>query len=84
MLTAAAFTLATKVSQQELGSGMLFPAVTRLREVSAAVAAAVISVARGANPTAPPPEELIDEVRGLMWQPRYEEYRQPEIDPINE
>jgi len=84
MLTAAAFTLATKVSQQELESGMLFPAVTRLREVSAAVAAAVISVARGANPTAPPPEELVDEVRGLMWQPRYEEYRQPEIDPINE
>ena len=67
MLTAAAFTLATKVSQQELESGMLFPAVTRLREVSAAVAAAVISVARGANPTAPPPEELVDEVRGLMW-----------------
>jgi malic enzyme len=84
MLTAAAFTLATKVSQQELESGMLFPAVTRLREVSAAVAAAVISVARGADPTAPPPEELVDEVRALMWQPRYEEYRQPEIDPINE
>jgi malic enzyme len=84
MLTAAAFTLAGKVSEQELSSGMLFPAVTRLREVSAAVAAAVIAVAGGANPTEPPSQDLVDEVRRLMWEPRYEEYRQPEIDPINE
>jgi malate dehydrogenase (oxaloacetate-decarboxylating) len=74
MLTAAAFTLAGKVTDAELSSGMLFPAVARLREISAAVAAAVIANSRGASVTASPPASLIEAVRGKMWVPRYEEY----------
>jgi malate dehydrogenase (oxaloacetate-decarboxylating) len=74
MLTAAAYTLAGKVTDAELESGMLFPAVTRLREVSAAVAAAVISNSRGAAVTDPPAAALVDVVAARMWVPRYEEY----------
>ncbi len=74
MLTAAAFTLAGKVTDAELASGMLFPAVTRLREVSAAVAAAVIATARGRDVREPPLPALVDAVAAKMWVPRYEEY----------
>jgi malate dehydrogenase (oxaloacetate-decarboxylating)(NADP+) len=74
MLTAAAFTLAGKVTDAELASGMLFPAVSRLREVSAEVAAAVIANSRGAAVTAGPPAALVEAVRRKMWSPRYEEY----------
>jgi malate dehydrogenase (oxaloacetate-decarboxylating)(NADP+) len=83
MLTAAAFTLAGMVTDAELSSGMLFPAVSRLREVSAAVAAAVVSAAHGANVTVPPPAELVAQVGSAMWEPRYEEYRQPGTDRAN-
>ncbi len=74
MLTAAAYTLAGKITDAELASGMLFPAVTRLREVSAAVAAAVIANSRGAAVTDPPAAALVDAVAARMWVPRYEEY----------
>jgi malate dehydrogenase (oxaloacetate-decarboxylating)(NADP+) len=74
MLTAAAFTLAGKVTDGELASGMLFPAVSRLREISGSVAAAVIANARGAAVTAAPPAALVEAVRRKMWVPRYEEY----------
>jgi malate dehydrogenase (oxaloacetate-decarboxylating) len=74
MLTAAAYTLAGKITDAELASGMLFPAVTRLREVSAAVAAAVIANSRGAAVTDPPPAALVEAVAARMWVPRYEEY----------
>jgi malate dehydrogenase (oxaloacetate-decarboxylating) len=74
MLTAAAYTLAGKVSDAELGTGMLFPAVARLREVSAAVAASVIANFRGGAVTDPPPAALVDAVAKRMWVPRYEEY----------
>jgi len=74
MLTAAAYTLAGKITDAELACGMLFPAVTRLREVSAAVAAAVIANSRGGVVTDPPPAALVDAVTAKMWVPRYEEY----------
>jgi malate dehydrogenase (oxaloacetate-decarboxylating) len=74
MLTAAAYTLAGKVSDAELASGMLFPAVARLREVSAAVAAAVIANARGGDVQDPPSTGLVDAVASKMWMPHYEEY----------
>ena len=63
---------------------MLFQAFSRLREVSAAVAASVVSAAHGANVTAPPAAELVAQVARAMWEPRYEEYRQPGIDPASE
>ena len=74
MLTAAAYTLAGRTTEAELASGMLFPAVTRLREVSAAVAAAVIANSRGGAVKDLPPAALVDAVAAKMWTPRYEEY----------
>ncbi len=74
MLTAAAYTLAGKVTDAELDSGMLFPAVSRLREVSAAVAAAVIANFRGGAVQDEPPAALVEAVAAKMWMPRYEEY----------
>ncbi len=74
MLTAAAYTLAAKITDAELASGMLFPAVSRLREVSAAVAAAVIANFRGGAVQDQPPAALVDAVAKKMWTPRYEEY----------
>ncbi len=75
MLTAAAFTLAGKLTEAELASGMLFPAVTRLREISADVAATVIATAHGAPVKSAPVADLIAQVRGRMWRPQYEEYQ---------
>jgi malate dehydrogenase (oxaloacetate-decarboxylating) len=74
MLTAAAYTLAGKVTDSELAAGMLFPAVSRLREVSAAVAAAVIANSRGGAVTDDPDDALVEAVKAKMWMPRYEEY----------
>jgi len=74
MLTAAAYTLAGKVTDAELASGMLFPAVSRLREVSAAVAAAVIANFRGGAVQDEPSTALVEAVTAKMWMPRYEEY----------
>jgi len=74
MLTASAFTLAGKLTDEELASGMLFPAVTRLREISAAVAAAVIATTRRAPLQADPDPDLVAQVQQRMWLPEYEEY----------
>jgi malic enzyme len=80
MLTAAAFSMAHRVTEEELSSGMLFPAVSRLRDVSAIVAAAVINCASGAKVTDLPDDGLINQVRDSMWVPRYEVYRHADID----
>jgi malate dehydrogenase (oxaloacetate-decarboxylating) len=80
MLTAAAYTLAGKVTDAELSSGMLFPAVARLREISAAVAAAVIDTSRGGAVRDPPRAALVEAVAKKMWMPRYEEYLAVAVD----
>jgi len=75
LLTASAFTLAGKLTNAELASGMLFPAVSRLREISADVAAAVIATAHGAPVQATPDPNLVLRVHDHMWRPMYQEYR---------
>ena len=54
---------------------MLFPAVSRLREISADVAAAVIATAHGAPVQAAPDPNLVVRVHDHMWRPMYQEYR---------
>ena len=75
MFEAAARALPGLVTSAELASGMLFPAVGRLREVSCAVAAAVIRAARGDEGAGPSPPGLLAEVESAMWVPRYAPYR---------
>ncbi len=75
MFLAAARALAHQVSQAELDEGRLYPRLTHIREVSRAVAKAVIQVAcENALATVPVPEDLDAYVRSLMYEPVYHSY----------
>ncbi len=72
MFMAAAHTLAQSVTEADLAQGSLYPALPRIREVSAQIAAAVADVAyqRGlAN--GPPPNDLVGYVQSRMYDPHY-------------
>jgi len=72
MFMAAAHALANSVSEADLKQGSLYPALPRIREVSAQIGAAVADVAyqRGlAN--GPPPNDLIGYVQSQMYDPHY-------------
>ena len=68
----AAHTLAELVSSADLEQGSLYPALSRIREVSAQIAAAVARVAHdnglGAGPL---PADMLGHVRSHMYEPNY-------------
>ncbi len=74
MVTTAARALAEYTAEHHLASGLIYPPVTEMREVSARVAAAVITqavtdgVARASADTLKDP---LAYVRTKMWQPKY-------------
>ena len=72
MFMAAAHTLAHLVSEADIKQGSLFPALARIREVSAHIAAAVAEVAykRGLA-TGQPPKDLNDYIQSQMYDPHY-------------
>ena len=72
MFMAAAHTLANAVSEADLTQGSLYPALPRIREVSAQIGAAVAGVAyqRGLA-QGPTPNDLIGIVQAQMYDPRY-------------
>ena len=72
MFMAAAHTLAEMVSNEDLKQGSLYPALPRIREVSARIATAVAAVAyqRGLA-TGPTPNDLRALVQSQMYDPRY-------------
>jgi malate dehydrogenase (oxaloacetate-decarboxylating)(NADP+) len=72
MFMAAAHTLAYLVNHDDIEQGSLYPALPRIREVSAHIAAAVAEVAykRGLA-TAPKPNDLMAFVESQMYDPRY-------------
>jgi malate dehydrogenase (oxaloacetate-decarboxylating)(NADP+) len=72
MFMAAAHTLAYLVNQEDIQQGSLYPALPRIREVSAHIAAAVAEVAykRGLA-TAPKPNDLMAFIESQMYDPRY-------------
>jgi malate dehydrogenase (oxaloacetate-decarboxylating)(NADP+) len=72
MFMAAAHTLAHCVTEADLGQGSLYPALPRIREVSAQIGAAVASVAfqRGLA-TDLTPNDLIGFVQSQMYDPQY-------------
>jgi len=75
MFLVAAKTLAQQVAQSDLEKGSIFPPLTRIREVSAAIATAVADVAyKSGLATNPKPEDLAAHIRSLMYQPEYVEY----------
>lgn len=77
MFYAAAKTLAEAASESALSHGCLFPPLTEIRDVSAAIATAVAELAyeRGlARKPAQPGEELERYVREQMYEPEYPTY----------
>jgi malate dehydrogenase (oxaloacetate-decarboxylating)(NADP+) len=72
MFMAAAHTLADLVSEADIKQGSLFPALARIREVSAHIAAAVAEVAykRGLA-TGQPPKDLNAYIQSQMYDPHY-------------
>ncbi len=75
MFLAAARTLAAMVSEKDLESGCLFPSLTRIRDVSAHIAAAVAAVAYARELASEPrPADLLARVRERQYQPIYPRY----------
>ena len=76
MINTASRALADSVTDDELRQGLLFPAVDRLREVSATVAAQVVARAH-AEDVAQSDFEPGDagEIRRMMWEAQYDRYR---------
>lgn len=72
MFLAAAGVLANTVTQQEISTGSVYPALTRVREVSHAIAVAVCRVAIQEGLTnSSLPVDLPGYVKTLMYEPNY-------------
>jgi len=75
MFLAAARALASQVTQADLDQGSLYPALDRIRDVSAHIAAAVADVAfRRRLTSRRRPRNLLSYVRAKMYDPRYPRY----------
>jgi malate dehydrogenase (oxaloacetate-decarboxylating)(NADP+) len=75
MFMGAARTLARLVTDADLAQGSLYPALPRIREVSAQIAAEVAEVARrGGLATAKMPDDVLDHVKSQMYEPQYTSY----------
>ncbi len=75
MFMSAALALAHLVSESDLEQASLYPALARIREVSACIAAEVAQVAykRGLAGTLPP-DDVPAHMRSHMYEPRYCDY----------
>jgi malate dehydrogenase (oxaloacetate-decarboxylating)(NADP+) len=72
MFMGAARTLARLVSEEDIEQGSLYPALPRIREVSAQIAAAVADVAYKRGLAAgQPPNDLLAYVQAQMYDARY-------------
>ncbi len=75
MFLASARTLASLVTEEDLAVGRVYPALTRIREVSLKIAADVLEVAHAAGlAQLPKPEDPTQYIAERMFQPVYREY----------
>ena len=75
MFICAAHTLAQLVTEADLAQGSLYPALPRIREVSAHIAAEVARVAYQRGLAAgKPPEDMLQYVKSQMYEPDYISY----------
>ncbi len=75
MFAAAARALAALVLPEDLAVGRIYPALTRIREVSADIATAVAEVAfEDGLAGVPRPPDVAALVKAEMWEPRYRPY----------
>lgn len=77
MFAAAARTLAATVTEDDLAMGRIYPSLSRIREVSRAIAVEVARIAydRGLA-RAPRPDDLDAAVAAAMYEPVYPVYAQ--------
>jgi malate dehydrogenase (oxaloacetate-decarboxylating)(NADP+) len=75
MFFVAAQTLAQEISADDLEQGRIYPPLARIREVSAAIAAAVAEVAYQRDlATKPKPDDILGYIKSLMYEPNYQSY----------
>jgi len=75
MFMAAAHTLAHLVSESDLEQGSLYPALSRAREVSAHIGAAIAESAyAGGLAGKPRPPDVLGDVQSQMYKPTYTSY----------
>ncbi|MCL4798196.1 MAG: NAD-dependent malic enzyme [Burkholderiales bacterium] len=75
MFLAAARALADQVTTEDLAQGSLYPALSRVREVSAQIAAAVVKVAVGEGVAGVERRaRLLQFVQAQMYDPHYQSY----------
>jgi malate dehydrogenase (oxaloacetate-decarboxylating)(NADP+) len=75
MFAQAAKALAAQTSGADLDMGRIYPSLARIRDVSAAIGAAVAAVAfEDGLAGVAKPDDVLEFVRSKMWQPRYESY----------
>ena len=75
MFMTAATTLAGMVEESDLAQGSLYPPLAHIREVSAAIAAAVAESAYESGLAGKPrPADVLADVRSQMYDPRYSSY----------
>jgi malate dehydrogenase (oxaloacetate-decarboxylating)(NADP+) len=75
MFMAAAKALAGTITPDELAQGRIYPALTRIREVSALIAAAVGQVAYTQGlATVPEPDDMLAHIQSQMVEPIYRSY----------
>jgi malate dehydrogenase (oxaloacetate-decarboxylating)(NADP+) len=75
MFFAAAKALAQEVSKADLEQGRIYPPLTRIRDVSAVIAASVAEVAYNQGlATKPKPEDLLTYIQSQMYEPKYPSY----------
>jgi malate dehydrogenase (oxaloacetate-decarboxylating)(NADP+) len=75
MFLASAKALAALVTEDDLALGRVYPALSRIREASAHVAAAVAQVAYDHGlATVPQPADLLEAAKAAMYEPVYEPY----------
>jgi malate dehydrogenase (oxaloacetate-decarboxylating)(NADP+) len=75
MFMSAAHALAQLVTAADLAQGSLYPALPRIREVSACIAAEVARVAYNRGLAAgKAPDDLLKHVKSQMYEPRYSNY----------
>lgn len=71
---AAAMALAGEVTDAELAAGLLYPPISRLREVSRAVARAVLTSEAGAQGRALSASDAEALIEAMRWEPEYVPY----------
>jgi malate dehydrogenase (oxaloacetate-decarboxylating)(NADP+) len=75
MFLTAANALAREVSQQDLEQGLVYPPLSKVRDVSAVIATAVARVAYDEGlASRPNPDDLVAYVRSEMFDPNYQNY----------